>query len=147
MDEAPGVADRELILSGMLMCSTAPARTRRKSSMKSGGSFRRKYFAGDRHGRRPIVKRRFAFAFCRAPLTELYTKSAPWKAALRLSSHSPGARLIRDRRPQFSERPQTRPDASSHPAVSSRCFPDAAVFDGPSLFSIELFEISQGRCL
>ena len=28
MDEAPGVADRELILSGMLVCSTArPART------------------------------------------------------------------------------------------------------------------------
>ena len=24
MDEAPGVADRELILSGVLVCSTAP---------------------------------------------------------------------------------------------------------------------------
>ena len=47
MDEAPGVADRELILSGMLVCSTASGRTGREPSMKSGWSFRRKYFVGD----------------------------------------------------------------------------------------------------
>ena len=41
--------------------------------MKRGRSFRRKYFAGDHHGRRPIAERRYAFAFCRDPLTELYT--------------------------------------------------------------------------
>ncbi len=116
--------------------------------MKSGRSFRRKYFAGDHHARRPIAVRRYAFAFYRDPLTELYTtERSALAAAFWLSRHSPGARLGHDRRPQFSERPQTRPDASSHPAVSSRCFPDAAVFDGPSLFSIDLFEISEGRRL
>ena len=73
MDEAPGVADRELILTGVLVCSTArPARTCRESSMNSGWSFRRKYFVGDHHARRPIVDKRNAFAFCCDPLTELY---------------------------------------------------------------------------
>jgi hypothetical protein len=63
--------------------------------MKSGWSFRRKYFAGDHHVRRPIAERRYAFAFCRDPLTELYTieTGPPWKAAFRLSRRSPGARL------------------------------------------------------
>jgi len=41
--------------------------------MKRGRSFRRKYFAGDHHERRPIAERRYAFSFCRDPLTELYT--------------------------------------------------------------------------
>jgi hypothetical protein len=33
--------------------------------MKSGWSFRRKYFVGDHHARRPIADKRNAFAFCR----------------------------------------------------------------------------------
>jgi hypothetical protein len=49
--------------------------------MKSGWSFRHKYFAGDHHARRPIAERRYAFAFYRDPLTELYTTETgpPWR--------------------------------------------------------------------
>ena len=60
--------------------------------MKSGWSFRHKYFVGDHHARRPIAEKRNAFAFCRDPLTELYmTETGPlwrgepfWRANIEL---------------------------------------------------------------
>ena len=96
MDEAPGVADRELILSGMLVCSTASGQDAQKIvHEKAAGRSVANISSAIIMRRRPIAERRYAFAFCRDHLTELYAteRGPPWKAAFRLSSHSPGARL------------------------------------------------------
>ncbi len=83
--------------------------------MKSDWSFRRKYYASDHHGRLPIAERRYAFAFCRDPLTELYTTEPgpSWKAAFRFTRRSPGVRLGYDR---FG-----RETDNQAPAISQGC--------------------------
>jgi hypothetical protein len=95
MDEAPGVADRELILSGMLVCSTAAGQTLQRIIVEERLVVPSQIFRWRSSCTTTNRGEAERLRLLPRSLTELYTTETgpPWKAAFRLSRHSPGVRL------------------------------------------------------